>query len=342
MTIETGLQNWIAGRTAQWRKLQATISALQRNQRSSVEEATNAIDTYRELARDLSFARRVVPTSRITRGLEEQYGIMHALIHRPYQRWRDRIATLFLDDVPAITRELKGYIQAIAALFIFATAAGWWLINTYPELISLIASEQMITTVEHGRLWTESIVHIAPPSLISLGILSNNIVVSLFAFCTGILFGLGAFYLISTNGLMLGALFAFTHQHGLAGDLFKFVIAHGVVELSVICLAGAAGTAVGDALIRPTAPTRRESFRLAVARVSPLLGACALLLIGCGFIEGYVSPDADFPLLNRIVIGLGYGVVMIGLLSGNIYPRRWLRRPRVASNAMALSQPFVR
>lgn len=341
MTSETGFQTWIAARTAHWRKLQSTVAALRRNQRSSIDEAMNAIETYRELARDLSFARRVVPKSRITGGLEEQYGVMHALIHRPYQRWRERIATLFLDDVPTITRELKSYIQAIAALFIFATAAGAWLINTYPELISLVASEQMVTTVEHGHLWTESIVHVAPPSLISLGILSNNIVVSLFAFCTGILFGLGAFYLISTNGLMLGAIFAFTHQHGLAGDLFKFVIAHGVVELSVICLAGAAGTAVGDALIRPTAPTRRESFRLAVAHVSPLLGACAVLLIGCGFIEGYVSPDPGFPLFNRIVIGLGYGVVMIGLLTGHLYPRRWLRRSRAASNAMPLPEPLI-
>jgi len=84
----------------------------------------------------------------------------------------------------------------------------------------------------------------------SVELLTNNIVVSFFAFCSGIIFGLGTFYLIGMNGLSLGAFFAFTGQHGLADRLFDFVIAHGCVELSCICIAGAAGAYVGEALIR--------------------------------------------------------------------------------------------
>ena len=94
----------------------------------------------------------------------------------------------------------------------------------------------MINGVERGRLWTDGLLNVAPSSLLSVGILSNNIAVSLLAFCVGVLFGLGTFYIIAMNGLMLGGIFAFTHQHGLADELFRFVIAHGVVELSVICL----------------------------------------------------------------------------------------------------------
>jgi len=39
-------------------------------------------------------------------------------------------------------------------------------------------------------------------------ILANNIVVSLFAYCSGFLFGLGTLYILGLNGLMLGAVFA--------------------------------------------------------------------------------------------------------------------------------------
>jgi uncharacterized membrane protein SpoIIM required for sporulation len=180
----------------------------------------------------------------------------------------------------------------------------------------------MINGVEAGRLWTEGLLNVVPSSVLSIGILANNIAVSVAAFVVGIFFGLGTFYLIATNGLMLGGIFAFTHQHGMAGELLKFVTAHGPVELSVICLAGAAGVMLGESLIRPTHGTRRESFRYATARSGRLLILCAVLLIGCGFIEGYLSPDPDFPMLNRVIVGFGYWVVMIGALTGRLFGRR--------------------
>ena len=193
---------------------------------------------------------------------------------------------------------------------------------SYPELITLLASEEMINGVERGRLWTDGLLNVAPSSLLSIGILSNNIAVSIMAFCVGVFFGLGTFYIIAMNGLMLGGIFAFTHQHALADDLFRFVIAHGVVELSVIVLAGAAGVMLGESLIRPTYPTRRESFQHAAAKSSRVLVLCALLLVGCGFIEGYLSPDPGFPLVSRIIVGIGYGAVMLAALTGRLFGRK--------------------
>jgi uncharacterized membrane protein SpoIIM required for sporulation len=206
-----------------------------------------------------------------------------------------------------------GLLMATMAL------AGWWLVATYPTLISIFASEGMIEQVEQGHLWTEGMVNIMPASILSVSIFANNIVVSILAFCMGIFFGLGTLYLIAFNGLMLGAAFAFVHQHQLAAALFKFIIAHGPVELSVICIAGACGVALGESLIRPSGASRRDSFQACSHRVGPLLLLCAVLLVGCGFIEGFVSPDPTFPLGSRIVIGVCYWLVMCGLLSGRVF-----------------------
>ncbi len=112
----------------------------------------------------------------------------------------------------------------------------------------------------------------------------------------------------------------------MAGELLKFVLAHGVVELSVICLAGAVGMMLGESLIRPTHATRRESFRHAANKAGKLLVLCALLLVVCGFIEGYISPNPDFPMLNRAIIGFGFGVVMIGALTGRLFGNHTRRR----------------
>ena len=86
-----------------------------------------------------------------------------------------------------------------------------------------------------------------------------------------------------------------------------------------MCLSGAAGAAVGEALIRPTHGTRAESFRAAAGESGKLLFACLLLLIGSGFIEGYVSPDPEVPLWARVAIGAGYWLLMIALLRGWLF-----------------------
>src|SRR6185437_12541306 len=200
-----------------------------------------------------------------------------------------------------------------------SVGAGWWLITRYPELISLIASASMIGQVEHGHLWTSDLFNVVPSSMLSLRILSNNITVTLLMFCSGIFLGLGVAYFTALNGLMFGALLAFTHRHGLAGALLTFTAAHGPVELSVMCIAGAAGIALGESVLRPSLPSRRESFETTTRRLGPLLGACAVLLIGCGIIEGFVSPNPHVPLALRVSIGIGWWVLMLALLSGRLF-----------------------
>jgi len=127
---------------------------------------------------------------------------------------------------------------------------------------------------------------------------------------------------------MLGGLLAFTHQHGLAHGLVRFILAHGPVELSVICLAGAAGTALGESLIRPRLTTRAESLRRRAAELGPLLIACALLLLGSGLIEGFISPSPHFSIPFRLAVGLGYWTLMLLFLGGKLIPRRKLARVR--------------
>ena len=65
-----------------------------------------------------------------------------------------------------------------------------------------------------------------------------------------------------------------------------------------MCLSGAAGAAVGEALIRPTArrPAPNHSNALAACRSgkSAVLVPVVLLLVGSGLIEGYISPNPGF------------------------------------------------
>jgi uncharacterized membrane protein SpoIIM required for sporulation len=327
-TESTGLQAWATSRIAAWHDLGSILDGLERKRDHSVTDTLRAIELYRALGRDLSIVRRTLPASRMTRALAQSYARLHAVIYRKPHNWRERMRSLFQREIPAVVHEMRGAIQLVALLFALSAAAGWWLVATFPELVGLIASESMIDGVERGTLWTEGLINVVPSSVLSVGILTNNITVSIVAFSVGVFFGLGTFYIIAMNGLMLGGMFAFTHQHGMAGELLKFVLAHGVVEISVICIAGAAGMMLGESLIRPSHATRRESFREAANKTSKVLLLCALLLVVCGFIEGYISPDPDFPMLNRAIVGFGFGIVMVGALTGRLFGAQTLRRVR--------------
>jgi uncharacterized membrane protein SpoIIM required for sporulation len=326
------IRQWLVSRAAAWRRVVQHVAALRVQRHTTVEEALGAVEAYRGLARDLATARRVAPNSRMTLGLESLYGQLHGVVNR---RPRGGIAALRLllsVDIPRAAYELRGRIVAMASLMALSALAGWWLVATFPTLISLFASDDMIEHVEQGHLWTEGIINVMPSSILSIGILANNIVVSILAFCAGIFLGLGTLYLIAVNGLMLGAAFAFVHQHGLARALFEFIIAHGPVELSVICIAGAMGVALGESIVRPTVDSRRDSFQACAHRISPLLLLCALLLVVCGFIEGFVSPDPRFPMASRITIGIAYWLIMWTLMSGRLFRAPDFKRGADAEN----------
>jgi uncharacterized membrane protein SpoIIM required for sporulation len=128
-------------------------------------------------------------------------------------------------------------------------------------------------------------------------------------------------YILGLNGLTLGAVLAFTQAHGLAPALLSFMAAHGCVELSVVCLSAAAGAAVGEALVHPAHASRLVSFRVAARESGKLLVVCVVLLIGCGLIEGYLSADPRFPSWLRPVVGIGYWLFMVALLTGCLWRR---------------------
>jgi uncharacterized membrane protein SpoIIM required for sporulation/uncharacterized RDD family membrane protein YckC len=307
-----------SGAHAELQAARVRATQLGRGRGTEVKDALAVIEDYRRAAHSLGAARGADTPDEF---LEASYADLHDVIHRPARRGWLNLWSLLRDQVPASVHAMRMHLLGVTLLFVISAVTGFWLIYRFPDLIAMFASPQLIATVERGELWTEGLLNVTPSAVLSVSILMNNIVVALFAFCSGIVFGLGTFYLIGLNGISLGAIFAFTGQHGLAGRLFDFVIAHGCVELSCICIAGAAGSYLGEALIRPGALTRSEAFRLASRDGIRVLAMVTLLLFICGFIEGYVSPDPEVPRWARVTIGVGYFLFMVSLLRGYVFGR---------------------
>src|ERR1044072_4691058 len=107
MSAESGMQAWLASRIESWRQVTPKLDALERSRNHTAAEALQAIDVYRSLGRDLSIARRILPSSRVTRALEHIYANLHAIIYRKPHDWRARMLILFREEIPEVVRETE-------------------------------------------------------------------------------------------------------------------------------------------------------------------------------------------------------------------------------------------
>ena len=319
---EEALAAALLGRAGAWQEADRRAREFAHGRSDDAVDVARLADDYRLLANDLARARALMPASRTREYLESAYARVHATLHHRAWDAASALRSLFVVETPAAVRWLLPYLAWTVLIFVLSACAGFALVHRYPDLIALFASPDTIASVESGKLWTQGLLNVVPSSVLSIQLFTNNIVVTLFAYCLGFLFGLGTLYILGLNGLMLGAIFAFVGEHGLAGELFRFIVPHGCVELSVMCLSGAAGAAIGEALIRPGAAGRLESFRAAALRTGPVLISCAPLLVGAGLIEGFISPDPRFSLPVRLVIGVGYWCLMVAFLSGRLFAWR--------------------
>jgi uncharacterized membrane protein SpoIIM required for sporulation len=315
------LRRWLETRRADWARIEAQLQ--QAHPHLDGEAAlAQTVGDYRTLAHDVAVARRELPGSEVTLRLEGWLRHLHFVIHRDYEPLRERLLRLYRDEIPNLFRRLLPTLRVLALLFIASAVAAAVLVWCFPELAALFASERMIAKVENGELWTQDLLNVVPSSVASAGIITNNITVALMSFVLGVLYGIGTLYMVMLNGAMLGGSFAFTARYGLAGALFRFIVAHGVVELSVILLAASAGVGLGEALARPGQRTRIDAFRAAVADGGRLLAVVVPFLGLAGVIEGFISPTDFYSIPVRMLIGTIGGWLLWTVLSGRAWRRR--------------------
>ena len=307
---------WLEARREQWQSLSRNLQGSKADR--SLEQAREVLDGYRGLARDVALARRQAPGTAMHKTAEALYAQTFDAIHRRRSHPLQDLWELFAVRVPTAVRRLRSELFVTFGLFAVTGIAGYLLVSQWRETAQWFMSDQMMLMVQNGTLWTDGLLNVMPSSMLSMELMTNNITVALTAFALGLLYGIGTLYIISLNGFMLGAVFGYVVQYQMGLPLFRFIIAHGIVELSVICIAGAAGMALGRALARPGPLGRIAALREAAPDAGALASLCVPFLIGSGIIEGYVSPNDGFSLLSRCVIGVLWFAVLLAFMHGGL------------------------
>jgi len=304
---------WILKRRPHWDRLasllsQSDASGLGQLTRAELQEMALL---YRQVAADLSVLRQDSTARTYAQHVNHLLARAHHII---YSGRKTNLLTVFRflwDEYPAIFQRQIGFVLASLAVSVAWGLLGAAITSVHPEFMRMFVSAKMIATMERHHMWTESVVTIAP--LATSAIMTNNLTVTFIVFASGIVFGLGSFYYLAVNGMMLGVVAAACHQYGMALPLWTFVAPHGALELPSIVIAGAAGFRLGHAMLFPGALRWRDSVARGGIEATRLVSGIIPLLIVAGCLEGFFSPSQAPVWLKFTVSGLLFSLLLMWL-----------------------------
>jgi len=137
--------------------------------------------------------------------------------------------------------------------------------------------------------------HIGPPSDSSfhnfVKIFTNNSMVALLMLVSGLFFGLGPWFIMAFNGLIVGLVVFVVHRTG-GVPMSKVIMAllpHGVVEIPAIAIAGVAGITWYMELTKGEG-SAGERFKRGMVKGFKLYLLSVALLFIAALIEAYITP----------------------------------------------------
>lgn len=301
------VNEFIQLREGDWQQLDTFIRRQRGRAPLTAREVHELGQLYRAVTSDLAVARRDYPGQPVVTFLNGLVTRAHSTIYQADVNDFGAFARYFTQTIPRAFRAMLPFTLAAFLLFMLPALIAFRLLSVSPEQAPAFGLDGQRVILEQSETWTDIPEGSRP--FVSTFIMANNIRIAILAFGGGIAFGLFTVYILVFNGLVIGGVLGLAAHYGMAGALLDFIIGHGVVELSIIFIAGGSGLALGWALLNPGAHTRRDALSKMARAVVPLVVLAIPALIVAGLIEGFISPT-DAPTMLKVIVGVGAGALL--------------------------------
>jgi uncharacterized membrane protein SpoIIM required for sporulation len=282
-------------REAGWRELEALVGDVERRGVTALDpKALARLPTlYRAALSSLSVARAISLDRNVLDYLESLCARAYLAVYGTRRTLREALRDFFGRRFPRAVRAHRWHFLVSWALIVAGAWAGYALTRADPDRFYAFVNPAYAqgrgptSSTEDLRkiLYSEKSAADALKSF-AMFLFSNNARVGILAFAVGFAGAVPSALLLFTNGLILGAFAALYGGRGLAVDFWACILPHGVTEMTAVALCGAAGLALGQALVFPG----REQRLAGLARRGKeagvvVLGAVALFF-AAALVEG--------------------------------------------------------
>ena len=280
-------------RAADW----ARLDQLVRQRRRTGAEADELVRLYQGVATDLSSVRSAAPDPEMVTRLSMLVGRARAAIagtHEP--SWRD-VTAFVVVALPAALYRIRWWTVAVMVGFlVLAVTAGVW-VATQPDALAAMGTpsqQQEYVDKSFAEYYT-------PGAGFATMVWTNNAWLTAVCIATGITGVLPLYFQVS-NAVSVGATGGMMASHGSLDVFLQLIAPHGLLELTTVFVAGAAGLRIFWTWIDPGhRPRGRALAQEARALFTVALGLVGVLAVS-GLIEGFVT-GSGLPWVVKAVIG---------------------------------------
>jgi uncharacterized membrane protein SpoIIM required for sporulation len=271
-------------------------------------ELEELVKLYQRTSTHLSYAQTNFTDAALTARLSQLVAASGAVIYGSRRRTLRSFGRFFTHTFPAAFWRVRRFIVVSAVLtFGPAFAVGAWLANSPRALDATgpAAVRQAYVNEDFQQYYSSQ-----PAAAFAAEVYTNNVRVSMLAYAGGILLGIPTVALLVVNGGNLGVAAGLFAAAGQSPKFYGLIVPHGLMELTSVVLAGAAGLRLGWTIIDPGDRTRAAALADEGKRsVVLVLGVVGTLLVA-GLIEGFVT-GSGLPTGVRVGIGVAAEVAFL-------------------------------
>lgn len=218
----------------------------------------------------------------------------------------------FVVSFPAALWRLRWWFFWVSAVFFAVVVwAGFWLAGSEQLQAALLSDSQIKQMVEHDFVdyYSEN-----PHASFAAQVWTNNAWIAAQCVAFGV-FGIYVPFVLWQNAFNLGLVAGLMIDHGQGTVFFAYILPHGLLEITAVLIAGAAGIKLFWAWVAPGPLSRAESLaREGRSLFTVALGLVVVLFVS-GLLEGFITPS-PLPAWLRLVIGFGVWAAFLGYAAG--------------------------
>ncbi|OBG65609.1 MULTISPECIES: stage II sporulation protein M [unclassified Mycobacterium] len=263
-------------------------------------EVDELVELYQRVSTHLSTLRSASSDSLLIGRLSSLVARARSVVTGAHAPLSSTFVRFWAVSFPVVAyRSWRWWLGTAVAFYAVAVIIAFWVAGN-PEVQSAAGTPSDIEQLVNHDIAAYYSEH--PAAAFALQIWVNNSWVSAQCIASSVLLGLPIPFVLFQNAANLGLISGLMFQAGKGGLLLGLLIPHGLLELTAVFLAGAAGMRLGWSVIAPGDRPRGQALaEQGRAVVSVAIGLAGVLLVS-GLIEALVTPS---PLPTFVRVGIG-------------------------------------